>query len=217
MKPEDAIKILGLQEGATPDERADAFKSQRTKLEQKLVQAPTPGLQNKYREALRRLEEAYETLELLNGNSDLPALRPDFDVGVEKLSTPSRTNAERNATGSKSIFAKSEPKNISEPLVSETPAKSDGLNVNWLAILAVILVIVAGWYFGMKKPAKAANAKKAAEELVQQQVATQKAVLDNKAQADATAAQLAEEKRNDDKSAAQTIIDEKAKSAPSGC
>jgi hypothetical protein len=80
MKPEEAIKILGLPETATATEREQAFKTQRAKLEQKLAQAPTPGLQNKYREAVRRLEEAFETLELLNDESDIPALRPDFQT-----------------------------------------------------------------------------------------------------------------------------------------
>jgi len=88
MKPEDAIKILGLLEGATEKEREGAFKSQRAKLEQKLAQAPTPGLQNKYREALRRLEEAYETLELTGEESDLPALRPDFSSRKMTTSSP---------------------------------------------------------------------------------------------------------------------------------
>ena len=56
MSPEEARQALGVTVITNAANRKMAFVTQRTKLEQKLAQAPTPGLQNKYREAIRRLE-----------------------------------------------------------------------------------------------------------------------------------------------------------------
>ena len=116
MTPEEAIKILGLPEKATAKEREEIFRSQRTKLEQKLAQAPTLGLQNKYREVLRRLEEAYETLELLNDESDLPALKPHFQS----------TDARNIDTLKSSLSIQSAPAKLLHP-TGASPSKSSPL------------------------------------------------------------------------------------------
>jgi len=164
MKPDEALKILGLPEGVTEREREEAFKSQRAKLEQKLAQAPTPGLQNKYRESIRRLEEAYETLELLNEDSDLPALNPDFGGGTSKT-TPVHSKIEPiqkshpvdksdlDSRHDSSTVESKDEKTQEQPLGSAA-AKSGGGNAKWALVTAVLLVIGLGWYFVVEKPAE---------------------------------------------------------------
>lgn len=78
-----------------------------------------------------------------------------------------------------------------------------------VAVVALILACVAGWYFGVEKPAAAAKAKQAADEMAQQQAANQKAAED-KAKAEAEAARLAEEKRQADALAAQKAAADQA-------
>ena len=159
MTAEEAIQILGLPAGATAEERAALFKEQRRKLDQKLAQAPTPGLEAKYREALRRLDEAYETLAANQDHSDLPSLRPDFN---EPAATQNRPNAALPAASGLSAQSGGKP-----VFTHPAPAGNGGSRKNWLAgvLVAGAVLILAAWLvpFVQKKQAEAEAAQKASE------------------------------------------------------
>lgn len=83
MELDEAQKILGVSTDADEATRHGAFVSQRKKLEDKLAKAPTPGLAQKYRDSIPRMEQAIEVIELAVDGEDLPALRPDYDAPEE--------------------------------------------------------------------------------------------------------------------------------------
>jgi len=76
MTPDEARTILNLPPTATSAERLEAHAKQKVELEQKLAKAPTDGLRAKYRDAITRLDQAIEVLELAGAGADLPALAP---------------------------------------------------------------------------------------------------------------------------------------------
>jgi Sulfatase-modifying factor enzyme 1/PEGA domain len=159
MTTEEAAQILGLRTGATDEERSALFKEQRKKLDQKLAQAPTPGLEAKYREALRRLDEAYETLAASQDHSDLPSLRPDFN---EPAATQNRPNAALAAASGLSAESGGKPDST-----HPAPAGNGGSRKNWVAgvLVAAAVLILAIWVvpFIQKKQADAEAAQKASE------------------------------------------------------
>ncbi len=161
MTAEEANQILGLPAGATAEERAALFKEQRKKLDQKLAQAPTPGLEAKYREALRRLDEAYETLAASQDNSDLPSLRPDFN---EPAATQNRPNAALAAASGLSAESGGKPDST-----HPAPAGNGGSRKNWVAavFVAAAVLILASWLipFIQEKQAESEAAIKEAERL----------------------------------------------------
>lgn len=75
MPPADAAKLLELAPEASPEVIEARFLELRTKLEEKIARAPTPGLKEKYRVSLASITEAFETLTLAADSSSLPVLR----------------------------------------------------------------------------------------------------------------------------------------------
>jgi hypothetical protein len=82
MTPEQAAEALGIGPGTSEADRRAAHDRQRQAIEEKLASAPTPALKDKYRETLRRLEEADAVLAAHIGPSDLPQLKPDLSADV---------------------------------------------------------------------------------------------------------------------------------------
>jgi len=147
MIPEEAIKILGLPESATSAELSISLKIQQVKFEQNLAHAPTPDLQAKYREALRRLKEAYATLERLREESPLLTLRPDC-IGPEGGSPTASANLKLTHDDGRG----------GEALQIKFPAAWP-LKLHWAAAAAVLLFLagLGGWFFtgrmhGAKSP-----------------------------------------------------------------
>jgi len=105
MTLEESYRILGLLEGASGDERFGVYRELRDKLESKRENAPTPGLGLKYKEALKRIDQAIEIVESSIDAMELPVF------------------AEGTAT-SASASAESESEVLPEPLVvaEKTPA-----------------------------------------------------------------------------------------------
>ena len=108
-----ARELLGLQLGDDSERQQAVIAERRAALEEKIAQAPTPGLQAKYRSALEELEEAIAVVESeLSLAPDLPYAAPQADAhslfltqaaagaASEKTDTPSQlANAEnRTAT-----------------------------------------------------------------------------------------------------------------------
>jgi len=80
MKIEDAYKLLGVDASTEESDRHEAFRSLQNRLEDKIAKAPTPGLKEKYRASLVKVEQAIEVIELSSDGGDLPMLRPDYET-----------------------------------------------------------------------------------------------------------------------------------------
>jgi hypothetical protein len=132
MKAEEAAQVLGVDVNATTEARHLAFKIQGGKLQEKLEQASTEGLKGKYREAIQRLEEAYETLELYADSSDLPSLRQDLTSRDIPKSSPKKN-------------VENETKNLVNS-VNLVWAKK------WFAIVVVFIIAIGltAWFFGSR-------------------------------------------------------------------
>lgn len=152
MNIEEANEILGLKPGASEGERHDAFRRLQTKLEDKLARAPTPGLKEKYRASLLKLEAAIETLELATDSGDLPALRPDYDSEAPAPEEPardlSRTESAPAATG----------KRRPAPSREALPATAGGHRKEIILCSLIVLLMIAGgvtWWFAYESPRRA--------------------------------------------------------------
>jgi len=69
MTPADAARLLELPADASPEQLEARFLELRTKLENRIAKAPTPGPKEKYRAALAEITEAFETLTLAADSS----------------------------------------------------------------------------------------------------------------------------------------------------
>lgn len=177
MTPQEAAQLLELPAGATPEQIEARFLELRTKLEDKIAKAPTPGLKAKYRESLEQITAAFETLALAADGSALPVLQKQSPANQE----PS-------------------PRSAPAPTVA-SPARKAKNSSKEFAIVAVVAVLLlgAGGWFVMKTRAEneekariAAEAK--AETELQAQLARKKAEQDRLAK---EAADQAEKERKD--------------------
>lgn len=75
MTPTEAAKLLEVPADATPEQLEARFLDLRTRFEDKIAKAPTPGLKAKYRESLEQITAAFETLTLAADGSSLPVLQ----------------------------------------------------------------------------------------------------------------------------------------------
>jgi TPR repeat protein len=91
----EAGKILEVAPDATPEQLEVRYLELRTRLEDKIAKAPTPGLKVKYRDALVTITTAFETLSLNADSSVLPVLGKDASKasGDAPVSRPAVTNA----------------------------------------------------------------------------------------------------------------------------
>jgi chemotaxis protein histidine kinase CheA len=83
MTPSEAAKLLDLPVDATPEQLEARFLELRTRLEDKIAKAPTPGLKAKYRETLEQVTAAFESLTLAADSSALPVVRKAVAGGVD--------------------------------------------------------------------------------------------------------------------------------------
>lgn len=152
MKTEEAYTMLGLSPDAGESERHDAFRRMQTRLEEKIAKAPTPGLKEKYRASLLKLEQAIEVIELSADGGDLPMLRPDYEAPDVSSSVPVQTpTADHAATPQQATPAK-------PPIPSKsTPSSGSNKKEIMISIFVVILLIGAGagWWFGYETPRRA--------------------------------------------------------------
>ena len=117
MTPADAACLLELPPHASPEQIEQRFLELRTKLEDRIAKAPTPGLKSKYRESLAQVTQAYETLCLAGDAAALPLLQRPEQVAAatpEPAAPPPNGSAGRVLThppaagGSRSPRAKSQ-------------------------------------------------------------------------------------------------------------
>ncbi len=81
MTLEESYRILGLKPGAKEKDRHRAYREMRDKLNAKQSNAPTPGLENKYREALGQIDEAIECVESSIDAKELPIFGGEVPEG----------------------------------------------------------------------------------------------------------------------------------------
>lgn len=157
MKIEEAYDILGLNPDSSEAERHDSFRRLQGKFEEKLGRAPTPGLKEKYRLSLLKLEEAIEVVELSADGGDLPLLRPDYEEsGVEDVSSESSSPATPAADKTSKVEGvESAPTQQRTQKVASAGSSAGGQRKEILVAVLVVLLLIAagaGWWFGYEAP-----------------------------------------------------------------
>ncbi|AOS45791.1 PEGA domain protein [Lacunisphaera limnophila] len=193
MSPTEAAKLLDLPEHATPDQLEARFQELRTKLEEKIGKAPTPGLKAKYRESLDEITLAFETLTLAADSSSLPVLQREQQ----------RTEGRGQTT--EGIRTHPDPAGLPSP----KKPKSGGKEFALVAVIAVAVLGAGGW-FVLK--IRAENAEKARQVAAAQAEAERKAVIERaEAERKAEAEHLATAARQQAEEAEKTRLAAAAK------
>ncbi|MEZ5412864.1 MAG: SUMF1/EgtB/PvdO family nonheme iron enzyme [Opitutaceae bacterium] len=189
MSPAEAAKLLELPESATPEQIEARFHELRTKLEDKIAKAPTPGLKAKYRESLEEITTAFETLTVAADSSALPVLK--------KQAAPSEQPA---AASSAPAGGEMPPSHETQSSTAKPKVKSGGKEFIIVAVIAVAVLAGGGWWV-MKT--KAENAEKARLAAVAKAEA-ERLAEDKKRAEDEEKARLVAEQERLDKLAATT-------------
>jgi hypothetical protein len=135
MTPLDAAKLLEVASGATPEQLEARFTELRTKLEDKIAKAPTPGLKEKYRASLAAITEAFETLVLASDASMLPVLRQEQPAAPPPVAPQRATATTPAASGS-----------VAAPRRPATKKVDSNREFKWVVMLAIVVVIAGGWW-----------------------------------------------------------------------
>ena len=171
MTPSDAARILEVPADATPEQLERRFHELRAKLEDRIAKAPTPGLKEKYRASLVEITEAFETLVLLADSALLPVLQNTAPAASAQDGLVTVQPASPAVTVPPPPPA---PRNI-------TPAKSHDREFKLVALLAVAIFVIGGWWIfstreeNARKAAEVAHQKQVEEEAKQQAAAAEKA------------------------------------------
>ncbi len=150
MTPVAAAQLLNVSPDATPEQIEVRFHELRTKLEDKIAKAPTPGLKAKYRESLEEITLAFETLTLAADASALPVLQR------QKAEDGGRTTEDGGRKAAPTVA----------PVAASRPAatrKSGSREFVIVAIIAVALLGVGGWWVMKTKAENEEKARVAAE------------------------------------------------------
>jgi hypothetical protein len=173
MTPAEAAKLLELPDNATPDQIEARFHELRTKLEEKIGKAPTPGLKAKYRESLDEITVAFETLTLAADSTALPVLRREQGEGRKEQGR----GAEAGGSGP-----------------APATRRKSGSEFIVVVVIAMLVLGAGGWWVMKTRAEKAEQARIAAEAKAEadRKAAAEKAEAERKA---AEEKRLAEEKR----------------------
>jgi len=152
MTPLEASRLLDLPADATPEQLEARFLELRTRLEEKIGKAPTPGLKAKYRESLDELTQAFETLTLAADSSALPVLKKEM--------RDRRSEMGRNPSPASQPHL---PSPISD-LRTRTPSlRRGGKEFAFVAVIAVLVLAAGGWWVMKTRAENAEQARLAAE------------------------------------------------------
>lgn len=83
MTPSETAKLLQISSDTTPELLQARSLELRTKIEDKIAKAPTPGLKAKYRESRKAITAPFEALTLA-ADSSLPVLKHDSGLRVSE-------------------------------------------------------------------------------------------------------------------------------------
>src|SRR6478735_3050413 len=178
MTPSEAAKLLDLPVDATPEQLEARFLELRTRLEDKVAKAPTPGLKAKYRESLEEITIAFEALTLAADASALPMLNKQSAVSRQPSAPP--------------VGGVPPPREASP----KPAAKKSGGGKEFIVVAVIALAVLGagGWWVMKRSEENETKARLAAEAKAeadhQAQVAKEKAERD---------AQLAKEKAEQEK------------------
>jgi len=150
MSPADAAKLLDLPADASPEQLEARFHELRTKLEEKIGKAPTPGLKAKYRESLDEITQAFETLTLAADSSALPV--------TQKQGAGSR----EPGTGRPAPIDSAPSSPLQAP--RSGGRKSGGKEFALVAIIAVVVLAGGGWFVLKTRAENAEKTRIAAEQ-----------------------------------------------------
>lgn len=155
MTPPDAAKLLELADDATPEAIEARFLDLRTKFEDKIAKAPTPGLKAKYRESLDQITTAFETLTLASDSSSLPVLKKES--GVRRQETGGSASPRAGSPGGASL---DDLRTSARPPAPAGKKKSSSKEFILVAVIAVAVLGAGGWWV-VKSREEAAVAKAA--------------------------------------------------------
>ena len=138
----EAARLLELAPDAAPEQLETRFLELRTKLEEKIGKAPTPGLKEKYRASLVEITTAFETLTLAADGSDLPVLQ----------------RAERKPNVGAAPVKPSGASELEAPATKPGSAAKKGGNREFLLVAAIaVVVLIGGGWFVLKTRQEAAD------------------------------------------------------------
>jgi hypothetical protein len=174
MLPADAAKLLDLPVEATPEQLEARFLELRTRLEDKIAKAPTPGLKAKYRESLEAITTAFETLTLAADSSSLPV--------TAKQGAGSREQGVSTG-GPVSAPAGSSPSGLRSQVsgLQAAKRKSGSREFAIVAVIALALLGAGGWFVMKTRAENEEKARIAAE--IAQKAADAKAETERQAAA----------------------------------
>ena len=191
MSPLEAAKLLEVAPDANPEQIEARFHELRTKLEEKIGKAPTPGLKAKYRESLEEITHAFETLTLAADASALPVLQ--------------RQKTEDGGRTTEGGGAKPAPTATPVAASRSVPTRKSGSKEFVIvAIIAVALLAVGGWWVMKTKAENEEKARIAAEAAAMAKAEAERLAVEKQRAEAAEKARLAAEQDRLDKLSAAT-------------
>lgn len=142
MTLEESYRILGLQEGASEEDRHRVYRELRKRLNVKRDKAPTSGLELKYAEALKRIDQAIEVVESTIDAEELPVFA---DSAVPLVADIPEAEPKRSAVVESEPEYPLLPGEPSEPLAPQSNRKSFPLVPG--AILVIAVFIIGAWFW----------------------------------------------------------------------
>ncbi|MDP2138865.1 MAG: SUMF1/EgtB/PvdO family nonheme iron enzyme [Candidatus Didemnitutus sp.] len=159
MIPFDAAKLLELPVDATPETIEARFLDLRTKFEDKIAKAPTPGLKAKYRESLDQITTAFETLTLASDSSSLPVLKKES--GDRSQETGGSASPRAGSPGGASL---DDSRTSARPHAPAGKKKSSSKEFILVAVIAIALLAGGSWFILKTRAENAEKARVAAEQ-----------------------------------------------------
>ena len=140
MNLEEAYHALGLRQGAPEKERFQAYQTWRDRLREKRDKAPTPGLEVKYAEALKRIDEAIESVESSIDAKELPIFA---EVAIEEPVLLEEDLVEEESSGQDELRVFDELE-TPEPEAARPGSRSWRIALG--GVLAVLVLLAGVWF-----------------------------------------------------------------------
>jgi hypothetical protein len=197
MNASEASRILELAPDASPDAVERRFFELRTKLEDKIARAPTPGLKEKYRASLNQVTQAFETLVLAAEAASLPVLHQVSSPPpppTRPIAEPARPSPATSPALAATAPAATRP---SRPAATKRTSHEFGMVV----VVAILVLGLGGWWVVKTRSettAKAeATARKAADDAEAARLAAAAKKLEEETAQKKLVAERAEKERLD--------------------
>ena len=142
MTLEESYRILGLQEGASEEDRHRVYRALRERLNVKRDKAPTSGLELRYAEALKRIDQAIEVVESTIDAEELPVFAEEASVVMVDIpeAEPKTLPVVESELESRLL-----PEEPLKPLALQSNRKSFPRILG--AILVIAVFIIGAWFW----------------------------------------------------------------------